>query len=79
MPYWIYDENNKTKYYKINKKLENKLKNSVCRTFGANSKFKKTYISKISSNYNILTIDKRHIKSNKIVLTELEFYCKDSL
>ena len=65
----------KTKY-QINSNLENKLKTLVCRTFQNNNKLRNKYISILNDNNGILTEDKRHIKLDKLVLTDLVNYCK---
>ncbi len=76
MPYWIYnkDENNDSFY--INSNLELKLKLLVCKTFAKNKKLHNKYISVLDNNNKILTEDKRHIRLDKIVLTDLVNYCK---
>ena len=76
MPYWIYekDENNKSFY--INSNLEDKLKSLVCRTFQKNNELQNKYISILNDNKRILTEDKRHIRLDKLALTDLLNYCK---
>ena len=76
MPYWIY-ENTDNKFLKINS-IEKRLKTLICDTFNRQTKFNKIYISKlISDNKEILTKDKRHLKSDQISLIKLRNYCKN--
>ena len=56
--------------------LEDKLKTLVCRTFQKNKKLQKKYISILNDNKRILTEDKRHIRLDKLALTDLLNYCK---
>ena len=76
MPYWIYELDKKKTKYQINSNLENKLKTLVCRTFQNNNKLRNKYISILNDNNRILTEDKRHIRSDKLALTDLVNYCK---
>ena len=74
MPYWIYKKEN-GKIIKI-KEIENHLKKILCKTFNNSYRTKNIFISKIkNSDQDILTIDKRHLRSDKIVLTNLGKYC----
>ena len=74
MPYWIY-ENTDNKFLKINS-IEKRLKTIICDTFNKQTKFNKVYISKLISDKNeILTEDKRHLKSDQISLIKLKNYC----
>ena len=74
MPYWIYKKDN-GKIIKI-KEIENRLKKILCKTFNNNYGTKNIFISKIkNSDLDILTIDKRHLRSDKIALTNLGKYC----
>ena len=62
---------------KINS-IEKRLKTLICGTFNRQTKFNKVYISKlISDNKEILTKDKRHLKSDQISLIKLRNYCKN--
>ena len=76
MPYWMY-ENTDNKFLKINS-IEKRLKTIICDTFNKKSKLNKIYISELISNNNeILTEDKRHLKSDQISLIKLRNYCKN--
>ena len=76
MPYWIYEQDESIKSFYINSNLENKLKTLVCRTFQKNNKLQNKYISILNDNKRILTDDKRHIRLDKLALTDLLNYCK---
>ena len=76
MPYWIYDEDKKLEKFKINNNLENKLKYIICDNSFKNLKLENFYISILKDENQILTLDKRHIKSEKLTLTKLNNYCK---
>ena len=76
MPYWIYEKDKNKKNFFINTNLEDKLKTLVCRTFQKNNKLQNKYISILKNNNRILTEDKRHIRSDKLALTDLINYCK---
>ena len=75
MPYWIYEKDKNNKNYFINSNLEFKLKTLVCRTFQKNNKLKNKYISILNDNNRIFTKDKRHIRLDKLALTDLVNYC----
>ena len=76
MPYWIYEKDKSNKNFFVNSNLEDKLKTLVCRTFQKNNNLDNKYISILNDNNGILTEDKRHIKLDKLVLTDLVNYCK---
>ena len=76
MPYWIYEKDKNKKNFFINANLEDKLKTLVCRTFQKNNKLQNKYISILNDNKSILTEDKRHIRLDKLALTDLLNYCK---
>ena len=76
MPYWIYEQDKNNKNFFINHNLEFKLKTLVCRTFQKNNKLQNKYISILDDNNRILTEDKRHIRLDKLTLTDLENYCR---
>ena len=76
MPYWIYEQDESIKSFYINSNLENKLKTLVCRTFQKNNELQNKYISILNDNKRILTDDKRHIRLDKLALTDLLNYCK---
>ena len=76
MPYWIYEKDKNKKNFFINANLEDKLKTLVCRTFQKNNKLQNKYISILKNNNRILTEDKRHIRLDKLALTDLINYCK---
>ena len=76
MPYWIYEENEKLEKFLINNNLENKLKYIICDNSFKNLKLENFYISILKDENQILTLDKRHIKSKKLTLTTLNNYCK---
>ena len=76
MPYWIYDEDEKLEKFKINNNLENKLKYIICDSSFKNLKLENFYISILTDENQILTLEKRHIKSKKFTLTTLNNYCK---
>ena len=76
MPYWIYEQDKNNKNFFINHNLEFKLKTLVCRTFQKTNKLQNKYISILDDNNRILTEDKRHIRLDKLTLTDLENYCK---
>ena len=74
LPYWLYKEE-KNKFFKIDN-IDKKLKNILCETFLKQHKLNNTSISKIKKfDEDILTIDKRHLKSDIITLTKLNKYC----
>jgi len=75
MPYWIYEKDKNNKIFFVNSNLEDKLQNLVCRTFQKNNKLQKKYISILKDNNGILTKDKRHIRLDKLALTDLVNYC----
>ena len=76
IPYWIYEQDKNNKNFFINSNLQNKLKTLVCRTFQKNNKLQNKYISILNDNNGILTEDKRHIRLDKLALTDLVNYCK---
>ena len=76
MPYWIYEKDKNNKNFYVNSNLEDKLKTLVCGTFQKNNKLHNKYISIINDNNRILTEDKRHIRLDKLSLTDLVNYCK---
>ena len=76
MPYWIYEQDKNNKNYFINSNLELKLKNLVCRTFQKNNKLQNKYVSILDDNHKILTEDKRHLRLDNLILTDLVNYCK---
>ncbi len=76
MPYWIYEQDENNKSFFINSNLELKLKNLVCRTFHKNNKLQNKYVSILDNNNKILTKDNRHLRLDKLVLTDLVNYCK---
>ena len=76
MPYWIYEKDKNNKNYFINSNLDGKLKTLVCRTFQKNNKLQNKYISILNDNNTIFTEDKRHIRLDKLALTDLVNYCK---
>ena len=76
MPYWIYEQDENNKSFYINTNLEDKLKTLVCRTFQKNNELQNKYISILNNNKRILTEDKRHIRLDKLALTDLLNYCK---
>ena len=76
MPYWIYEQDKNNKSFFINSNLELKLKNLVCKTFHKNNKLQNKYVSILDDNNKILTKDKRHLRLDKLVLTDLVNYCK---
>ncbi len=74
MPYWIYEVQNK-KIIKI-KSIDERFKILLCDTFSKNLFLKSIKISTLKSiNNDILTLDKRHLRSDKISLTSLNKYC----
>lgn len=77
MPYWIYEKDRDSQKFLINSDLEIRLKDIVCSTLKNNNKFNNLYITGLSNNYDILTNDKRHIKSNLISLTKIDNYCRN--
>ena len=76
MPYWIYEQDKNNKNFFINHNLEFKLKTLVCKTFQKTNKLRNKYISILDDNNRILTEDKRHIRLDKLTLTDLEIYCR---
>ena len=76
-PYWIYSRN-KNKL-KLDTKISNKVYKLVCKSFNKTPNIDTILISKPSNNLSIkdLTIDKRHIKSQKITLVEKTTLCND--
>jgi len=73
-PYWLYEKKNGT--IVKNKLIENHLKNILCKTFKNFNGSSKIFISKLKKHSeDILTLDNRHIRSDKIVLTNLDKYC----
>lgn len=76
LPYWLYEQDKKLKSFIINKDIEKKIKYIICPTFNKNFAIHKKLIYQVNNRSDILTSDKRHIKSEKITLTELSNYCK---
>ena len=76
-PYWIYSRS-KNKL-KLDTKISNKVYKLVCKSFNKTPNIDTILISKPSNNLSIkdLTIDKRHIKSQKITLVEKTTLCND--
>ncbi len=74
MPYWIY-KNEEGKIKKI-KFIEDRLKNILCKILKNTRRPNNYFISKLKNSYgDIYTVDNRHLRSNRIVLTKLGKYC----
>jgi hypothetical protein len=76
-PYWVYSIDKKNSKLLLDKKLNEKVEKLICNSFLPTRKINKILISKVSKNLllNDLTIDKRHLKSNKIKLVEHHKVC----
>ena len=76
-PYWVYSIDKKNSKLLLDKELNEKVEKLICNSFLRTRKINKILISEVSKNLllNDLTIDKRHLKSNKIKLVEYDKVC----
>ena len=76
-PYWVYSIDKKDNKLLLDKILNQKIEKLICNSFLRTRKINKILISEVSKNLllNDLTIDKRHLKSNKIKLLEYDEVC----
>jgi hypothetical protein len=76
-PYWLYSKNGNNLI--LNSNLSNKVYKLICKSFKITNNIDKILISKVSNNLLVddLTSDKRHIKSKKIYLEDIETLCKN--
>ena len=76
-PYWLYSKfgNNLT----LDRNLSNKVYKLICKSFKKTNNIDNILVSRASNNFSFddLTSDKRHIKSKKINLEDIETLCKD--
>ena len=76
-PYWVYSIDKKNNKLSLNKELNEKVEKLICNSFQRTIKISKVLISQVPENLqlNDLTIDKRHLKSNKVDLQEHKKVC----
>ena len=76
-PYWVYSIDKKNNKLSLNKELNEKVEKLICNSFQRTIKIGKVLISQVPENLqlNDLTIDKRHLKSNKVDLQEHKKVC----
>jgi len=77
-PYWLYSRNKINNNFLLEKKLNKKVIQLICKTFKeTKNNQNKILISKPSINFSLkdLTFDKRHIKSKKIKLLDRKIIC----
>ena len=76
-PYWVYSIDKKNNKLSLNKELNEKVEKLICNSFQRTIKISKVLISQVPENLqlNDLTIDKRHLKSNKVDLQEYKKVC----
>jgi len=76
-PYWVYSIDKKNNKLSLNKELNEKVEKLICNSFQRTIKISKVLISQVPENLqlNDLTIDKRHLKSNKVDLSEYNKVC----
>jgi hypothetical protein len=76
-PYWVYSIDKKNNKLLLDKELNEKVEKLICNSFLRTKKINKILISEVSKNLQLsdLTIDKRHLKSNKIKLVEHDKVC----
>ena len=76
-PYWVYSIDKKNNKLLLNKELNEKVEKLICNSFQRTIKISKVLISQVPENLqlNDLTIDKRHLKSNKVDLQEYKKVC----
>ena len=78
-PYWLYYRSKKKDNFLLEKKLNKKVYQLICKTFKETKNIDKILISKPLTNFSLqdLTSDKRHIKSKKIKLLQRKILCKN--
>ena len=76
-PYWIYSVDKKNKKLLLNNELNTEVMGLICKSFNYSDKVKRIFVSETYNSLNLydLTYDKRHLRSNKINLTELSKKC----
>jgi hypothetical protein len=76
-PYWVYSIDKKNSQLLLDKELNEKVEKLICNSFLRTRKINKILISEVSKNLYLddLTIDKRHLKSNKIKLVDYDKVC----
>jgi hypothetical protein len=76
-PYWVYSIDKKNNKLSLNKKLNEKVEKLICNSFQRTIKINKVLISWVPENLQLidLTVDKRHLKSNKVNLREYNKAC----
>ena len=76
-PYWVYSIDKKNNKLLLDKELNEKVEKLICNSFQRTIKISKVLISQVPENLqlNDLTIDKRHLKSNKVDLQEYKKVC----
>ena len=76
-PYWIYSINKKKNHLIFEKKLSKQIISLICNSFQVTKNISRIYISKEKHNLSIdaLTFDRRHLKSDKIILEDFKNYC----
>ena len=76
-PYWVYSVDKKNNKLLLKKKLNKKIEKLICSSFQSTKKINKILISQVSETLGLsdLTIDKRHLRSTKIKLTQYQEIC----
>ena len=76
-PYWVYSVDKKNNKLLLKKKLNKKVEKLICSSFQSTKKINKVLISQVSETLelNDLTIDKRHLSSEKIKLKKYQEIC----
>ena len=78
-PYWVYSVDKKNNKLLLKKKLNKKVEKLICSSFQSTKKINKVLISQVSETLelNDLTIDKRHLRSEKIKLKKYQEICSN--
>ena len=76
-PYWVYSLDKKNSKLLLNKKINEEVEELICDSFQSTEKISKIFISQVPSFLDLsdLTIDKKHLKSDKIYLKNLKEIC----
>ena len=78
-PYWIYSKNKEKNELQLNEELNSKLNKLICNSINSSfiNNFNNVQISEPKQMLKLddLTVDRRHIKSNKIFLISLKKRC----
>ena len=78
-PYWIYSFDKKNRKLELNKDLSMEVEKLICKSFSLNKTINRILISNVPEKLNLddLTLDKRHLRSTKIKLTDFNKFCKN--